>query len=61
MRAREFLREFEGDISKMKSDIITKVKTSNDNDLIQKIYTTLHKTGLVDRIAPVLQRDTDTK
>lgn len=62
MRARDFLSEQpKSDIVGMKSDIISKIKKTDDVNLIQKIYTVLNKTGLEGRIAPVLSRDTDTK
>ena len=60
MRIRDILTE-DLDLSQMKGEIVSKIKTSNDAELIQKIYTTLNKSGLVGRIAPVLERDTDTK
>jgi hypothetical protein len=59
MRAKEFL--IERSIPQMKSDIIKQVQTSSDEDLIQKLYSILNKSGLTGRIAPVLNRDTDTK
>ena len=62
MRARQFLSEAPTqDLKTIKTDIISRVKKTDDADLLQKIYTSLNKTGLVGRIAPVLQRDTDTK
>lgn len=60
MRAREFLKEANG-LSQMKTDIIQQVQSTSDEDLVQKIYTVINKSGLSGRIAPVLQRDTDTK
>jgi hypothetical protein len=60
MRAFEFLKEA-GNIAQLKSKIISSVTQSNDEKLIQKLYTTINKTGLVDRIAPIISRDTDTK
>jgi len=61
MRAREFLIENTDQVSGLKSQIISQVKKTQDADLLQKIYTVLNKTGLVDRIGLVLDRDTDTK
>lgn len=60
MRAFEFLTEAD-DISQLKTQIISTVKKSSDEALIQKLYTTINKTGLFSRIAPILARDTDTK
>ena len=60
MRAKEFIFE-SPDFGAMKKEIVHKVKTSNDAELIEKIYTVVHKSGLTGRIAPVLERDTDTK
>jgi hypothetical protein len=59
MRAFEFLTE--DDIGQLKSKIISTVKQTSDDDLIQKLYTTINKTGLFGRIAPIISRDTDTK
>lgn len=59
MRAREFLKE--ADLGQMKSAIIKQVKDTDDESLIQKVYTVINKSGLEGRIAPVLKRDTDTK
>jgi len=64
MRAFEFLYEKTSEqpnLSNLKTQIIGQVKKTQDPDLLQKLYTTLNKGGLVDRIAPVLDRDTDTK
>jgi hypothetical protein len=62
MRAREFLFEkVNTPVSNLKTQIISQVKQTNDDELLQKIYTVLNKTGLVDRIGLVLDRDTDTK
>jgi hypothetical protein len=64
MRAFEFLTEKEEtspNIASLKTQIISQVKKSQDPDLLEKLYTALNKGGLVDRIAPILTRDTDTK
>lgn len=62
MRANEFLFEkADPAVSNLKTQIIGQVKKTDDSDLLQKIYTVLNKTGLVDRIGLVLDRDTDTK
>lgn len=62
MRAKDFLFEkADPAVSNLKTQIIGQVKKTDDSDLLQKIYTVLNKTGLVDRIGLVLDRDTDTK
>jgi hypothetical protein len=62
MRARDFLIEkADQAVSNLKTQIIGQVKKTDDSELLQKIYTALNKTGLVDRIGLVLDRDTDTK
>jgi hypothetical protein len=61
-RAKDFLFEkADPAVSNLKTQIIGQVKKTDDADLLQKIYTVLNKTGLVDRIGLVLDRDTDTK
>jgi hypothetical protein len=60
MRAFEFLTEAD-DIGQLKTKIISTVKQSSDEELLQKLYTTINKSGLFSRIAPILARDTDTK
>lgn len=54
-------REKGEDLGQIKTQIISQVKQSQDRDLLEKIYTTLNRTGLADRIGLVLTRDTDTK
>jgi hypothetical protein len=49
------------DLGQLKNQIIGQVKKTDDQDLLEKIYTTLNKSGLADRIGLVLSRDTDTK
>lgn len=62
MRAHEFLNEAANpNLTQLKTQIIGQVKKTEDPDLLQKIFTVLNKTGLVDRIGLVLDRDTDTK
>ena len=62
MRAKEFLIEkADSSVAKLKTQIIGQVQKTDDGDLLQKIYTALNKTGLVNRIGLVLDRDTDTK
>ena len=60
MRAKEFLTE-KTNLSNIKQDIVNRVQATQDEDLLNKIYTALHKGGLLDRIGGTLQRDTDTK
>ena len=47
-------------ISQLKTDIIQQVKGTDDEELLDRIYTVLNKSGLVDRIAGTLERETDT-
>lgn len=62
MRAKDFLFEkADPAVTNLKTQIIGQVKKTDDSELLQKIYTVLNKTGLVDRIGLVLDRDTDTK
>ena len=58
MRAIDFIKE---DINKLRQDVITQVQTTDDEMLLNRIFTVLNQTGLTDRISSVLQRDTDTK
>ena len=65
MRAIELLEKelpviANGDIGKLKTDIISQVKKTDDEVLLDKIYTVLNKSGLTDRISGTLKRDTDT-
>jgi hypothetical protein len=47
-------------LSKLKTDIKTQVDKTSDEELLDKIYTVLNKTNLVDRISGTLSRETDT-
>jgi hypothetical protein len=65
MRANELLEKelpvnATGDIRKLKTDIIGQVNNTDDEVLLDKIYTVLNKSGLADRISGILERDTDT-
>lgn len=46
--------------SDLKKNIINQVKKTDDQELLDKIYTVLNKSNLVDRIAGTLERETDT-
>lgn len=46
---------------KLKSSIITQIRSVLDTDLLQEIYITLNKTTLKECISEVISRDTDTK
>ena len=67
MRAIELLEKEQpnpqssGNINQLKTDIISQVKKTDDEILLDKIYTVLNKSGLTDRIAGTLKRDTDTE
>jgi len=52
---------FEADVNSLRKDIIDQVKKTQDEELLDKIYTVLNQSGLADRIAGTLERDTDTK
>jgi hypothetical protein len=47
-------------VTQLKTDIIQQVKKTTDEELLDKIYTVLNKSGLTDRISGTLTRDTDT-
>jgi hypothetical protein len=57
---RELINIFENTVSQLKTDIIQQVKKTNDEELLDRIYTVLNKSGLSDRISGTLERDTDT-
>jgi hypothetical protein len=59
MRAREFISE--EDVVTLRKKIIQQVEKTDDEPLLVKLFTTLNRTGLIDRIAPVLAQETDTK
>jgi hypothetical protein len=59
MRARDFL--VEKTVGNLKRDIIAQVERSSDEVLLDRIYTIMNETGLLDKISGVLARDTDTK
>lgn len=66
MRYNEIVRLFEADgsadsVATLRKDIIDQVKKTQDQELLDKIYTVLNKSGLTDRIAGTLKRETDTE
>ena len=58
MRFREIIRE---DIEDLRKNVIGAVRTTSDEQLLDKIYTVLNQSGLSKRIATTLTTDTDTK
>jgi hypothetical protein len=63
MRYNEIVKLYEADgsISTLRKEIIDQVKQTQDEELLDKIYTVLNKSGLTDRIAGTLKRETDTE
>lgn len=51
----------EADVQTLRKEIIDQVKRTQDEELLDKIFTVLNKSGLVDRITGTLKRDTDTQ
>ena len=47
-------------VSKLKTDIKNQVDKTSDEELLDKIYTVLNQTNLIDRISVTLERETDT-
>ena len=47
-------------VSKLKTDIKNQVDKTSDEELLDKIYTVLNQTNLIDRISGTLERETDT-
>lgn len=60
MRYQEFLGEDEQTIKNLKAAIIADVQDSDDLDLLNRIYTAIHSSGLESRVSSVLVSDTDT-
>ena len=58
MRFKEIIRE---DIEDLRKNVIGAVRTTSDEQLLDKIYTVLNQSGLSKRIATTLTTDTDTK
>ena len=48
-------------VSKLKTDIKNQVDKTDDEDLLDRIFTVLNKSNLTDRIAGTLSRETDTQ
>jgi hypothetical protein len=49
------------DVTTLKRDVINQVKRTDDEELLDRIYTVLNKTNLHTRISSGLTKDTDTK
>jgi hypothetical protein len=62
MRAREFLRLIEDDLSTLKHKVIKSIETTDDAILLDRIYSSLNKTNISQRIGAALnQNDRDIK
>jgi len=62
MRAREFLRLIEDDLTTLKHKVIKSIETTDDATLLDKIYSSLNKTNISQRIGAALnQNDRDIK
>ena len=57
------LLEYDTGVSdtELRNDIIGQLKTEDDRDMLDKIYTVLNQSGLDERIAKILSADEDTK
>lgn len=55
------LFEANGSIEDLRQGIIDQVKKTKDQELLNRIYTVLNQSGLIDRISNTLTRDTDTR
>ena len=58
MKIQEILSE---DVNQLRQAVIQQVQTTDDEALLNRIFTVLNQTGLTERISAVLARDTDTK
>jgi hypothetical protein len=58
MKIKDILQE---DISSLKQKVIQQVQSTDDEEMLQRIFTALNKTGLTDRISAVLGKDTDVQ
>jgi hypothetical protein len=70
MRSREFLkplalsraaRLLENSVQDLQRDIISQVKQTQDQELLDRIYTVLNKSGLASRISTTIKSDTDAR
>ena len=62
MRAREFLRLIEDDLSTLKHKVIKSIEATDDATLLDKIYSSLNRTNISQRIGAALnQNDRDIK
>jgi hypothetical protein len=62
MRAREFLRLIEDDLTTLKHKVIKSIETTDDATLLDKIYSSLNRTNISQRIGAALnQNDSDIK
>jgi len=57
---RNLINLLEDSVSQLKADIIKQVKKTDDEELLDRIFTVLNKSGLSDRISGTLERETDT-
>ena len=51
----------EASIDKLKNAVIKQVQSTEDEPLLDKVYTVLNQTNLQDRIQSVISKETDTK
>ncbi len=58
MKIKDIINE---DINRLRQDVITQIQTTDDEMLLNRIFTVLNQTGLTERISSILHRDTDTK
>jgi len=62
MRAREFLRLIEDDLSTLKHKVIKSIEATDDSILLDRIYSSLNRTNISQRIGAALnQNDRDIK
>lgn len=59
MRANEFLTEKADPDKKLRDEIIRLLKTEEDREMLDKIYTTLKKSTLVERLKKAMGKDED--
>ncbi len=61
MRSFELFEKTPDALGPLKTRVIASVKATNDNDLLNKIYSSLNSTNITGRIARALDRDEDVK